>query len=603
MSSFLMRAPVVFGLACGIGVAGTSKWQQNEKLTIREVKVLTADPLCWQRVDVRIDLSGTYQTPFDPEQIAVDALVRTPSGKQMTVPAFFYQDYERQVRGSRDGTTREIMNAVEPPGWRVRFMPAEPGKYTVRIHAKDRAGEVTSAATDFEVGPGQGRGYIRISKKDPHYFEFDDGTPYFAIGENMVEGPLSEYYRWIPRLAENGGNYSRLWIGHPYFALELGTMGEYRLDNAWRLDQVMELSEEHGIYQKMCIDWIRHITPRGEPRKQFDLEDYAYSVSNGGPCHNMREFFALAEARRLFKNRLRYTVARWGYSTNVLGWELWNEINAVDREVRNDRALILDWNREMCRYLKSVDPWQHLTTNSLGSTGIWPEMWEMKENEFAQMHGYYYFSEEMERNAKDMAGFMIKWLKEVDHYNKPFLFAEFGVIRERPEIRALCDRDQHGVHLHNGLWAPLAYGAAGTGALWWWGSYVDPKNLYYHFLPVARFVKGIPWTTAGFEKAEVETDRENLRALGLRGKPISILWLQNKEHTWWNVIHDKPITPVENAKATISRMPPGRYRIEYWDTYRGLVTRSTNVVAEGGALSIAIPTLEKDMAIKIRGAR
>ena len=81
--------------------------------------------------------------------------------------------------------------------------------------------------------------------------------------------------------------------------------GEYRLDIAWKFDKVLELSEQHGIYQKICIDYVRYISPRGERRKTFDPEDNAYSASNGGPCRDMRDFFALPEARRMFKNRLR----------------------------------------------------------------------------------------------------------------------------------------------------------------------------------------------------------------------------------------------------------------------------------------------------------
>lgn len=116
------------------------------------------------------------------------------------------------------------------------------------------------------------------------------------------------------------------------------------------------------------------------------------------------------------------------------------------------------------------------------------------------MHGYYDFSEEMKRDAKDMAGFAIKWLGEIDHYRKPYLFAEFGIVPDKPDTRGLWDRDPRGVHMHNGLWAPLAFGSAGTGMLSWWFNYIDPKDLYFQFRPVAEFVKGIPWTSKGFRR-------------------------------------------------------------------------------------------------------
>jgi hypothetical protein len=582
-------------------IAGASRWARQDQLSIGSLRVLTAKPTQWQRVELKADVAGTFTTPFDPDEIRVDAQVIPPSGRTYIVPAFYYQRFERQVRGGRDHTTTEVMVAPDAPEWRVRIMPGESGEYAVRITAVDKTGTQTSRQpTRFKVAAAEGHGYIRVSGKDPHYFEFDDGQPYFAIGENLVEGPLSEYYRWIPRLAKNGGNYSRLWIGHPYFALELGPVGEYRLDNAWRLDQVMELSEEHGIFQKMCIDWIRHITPRGEPRKQFDLEDYSYSISNGGPCRNMRDFFTSPEARRLFRNRLRYTVGRWGYSRHVMAWELWNEINAVDREVASDRPLILDWNKEMCSYLKSVDPAKHLTTNSLGSSGFWPEMWEMPENEFSQMHNYYgWHRPEDEELAHDMAGFALKWLEPVSKFPKPYLFAEFGIIREKPDFRALCDRDTEGVHLHNGLWAPLAHGAAGTGALWWWGQYVDPKNLYSHFLPVAKFTSDVPWTTQGFRRAAVQADHPRVRVLGLQGKSMSLFWVQNKDHTWGNVVSSKPIAPIEGAHLNIHDLPQGHYRAEFWNTWTGVVSQETDVRSTRNGTDVEIPRLERDLALKL----
>lgn len=593
-----MRTALVLLAPCVL-LAGTSKWSQDAPLAVKTPVLLTEDPQQWRRIDLRVDVAGTWATPFDADEIRVDAKIATPSGRSITVPAFLYQRYERQVWARPNNASQEQMTAAAEPEWRVRFLPTESGRHTLRIAARDKSGAKESASITFDVKPARDHGYIRVSRRDPRYFEFDDGEPYFAIGENMVEGPLSEYYRWIPRLAKNGGNYSRLWIGHPVFALEIGPMGEYRLENAWRLDQVIELSEEYGIRQKLCIDWIRHITPKGEPRKQFDLEDYAYSVSNGGPCRNLRDFFTLPEARRLFRNRLRYSVARWGYSTAVMAWELWNEIDAIDNTVRTDRPLVLDWNAEMCRYLQSVDPARHLTTNSLGSSGFWPEMWKMPENQFAQMHNYYgWHRKEDEELAHDMAGFAIKWMDLVRGFGKPYLFAEFGIIREKPDFRALCDKDSEGVHLHNGLWAPLAHGAAGTGALWWWGQYVDPKNLYFHFLPVARFVKDVRWTTAGFVAANVRASIDSVRVLGLQGKSTTLLWVQNKAHTWWNVAHGTPVPVVEGASVTVEGLRDGRYRLEYWDTWKGVVTKETQARATGGRLIIPLPTLQRDIALK-----
>jgi hypothetical protein len=579
------------------GSGGIRRWKREEKLAIKSVEVLTRDPACWKRVDIRIDLAASFETPFDPAQIEIDGTFLTPSGKTVKVPAFFDQPFERQVWGG-GRSSEEMMFESGPGEWRLRFMPSESGEYCLAIRARDRSGSVDSAPVTFRTSPGEGKGYIRISGKDPHYFEFDDGSPFFAIGLNMVEHPLSEYFRYIPRLAQNGGNFSRLWIGFDYFALEYGAMGDYRLANAWRLDQIMQLSEQFGIYQKLCIDWIRHITPRGEPRRNFDQEEYAYSVSNGGPCRNMRDFFTLPEARRLFKNRLRYIVARWGYSPNVMAWELWNEIDMVDPKAA-EAAVIVPWNQEMCRYLKSIDPWHHLTTNSLAGRDRWKALWPMPENEFAQRHSYSTPRPDAVLASADMAGNVLGWLDDVSDFGKPYLMAEFGLQRDRMEVRALCDRDQDGVHMHNGIWAALAHGSAGTAQLWWWGQYVDPKNLYYHFRAVAEFIKGIAWTTSGFVRAEIGETGDNLRALGLRGNPVSIVWMQNKSHTWWNVIQNNPIPPVEAGELSLASFPPGRYRVEYWNTTEGRMIGTAVASAAGETLKIPFPRIETDIAIKI----
>jgi hypothetical protein len=576
---------------------GHRRWKQSDKLALESVEVLTKTPVCWERVDIRIDLAASFDTPFDTAEIEVDARITLPSGKTLTLPAFFDQPFERQIWGS-GRYSEEAMAEAGKPEWRVRFMPTEAGEYRFVVRARDRSGATELKPASFSVQAAPGTGFIRVSAKDPHYFEFDNGTPFFAIGMNIVEHPLSEYYRYLPRLAENGGNFSRLWIGYDYFALELGAMGDYRLDNAWRLDQVLELSERHGIYQKLCIDWIRHITLPGEPRKTFDHELYAYSVSNGGPCRNMRDFFTLPEARRRFKNRLRYIVARWGYSPNVMAWELWNEIDMVDPKAA-ERSVIVTWNQEMCRYLKSIDPWQHLTTNSLAGRRLGTELWSLEENQFAQRHGYATPSPRAIQAHADLAGLVIQWLDDVSQFNKPYLMAEFGLQRDRMEVRAISDRDRNGVHMHNGIWAALAHGSAGTAQLWWWGQYVDPKNLYYHFRSVADFTRNIPWTTAGFARAEIQSSDPNLRVLGLRGKTASILWLQNMSHTWWNVVSEAVIPPVEPGGVTLAGFQPGRYRVEYWNTYEGRIESISNVTATGESLQLPTPRIDKDIAVKI----
>ena len=109
---------------------------------------------------------------------------------------------------------------------------------------------------------------------------------------------------------------------------------------------------------------------------------------------------------------LRYIVARWGYSPNIMGWELWNEFNTVKAYKTELERSLLEWTAEMARYIKSIDPNNHMTTTSLGSCDFDDALWHLPEMDWAQMHGYYFFGEAMKRDAKDMGYFVPLWLNK-----------------------------------------------------------------------------------------------------------------------------------------------------------------------------------------------
>jgi len=179
---------------------------------------------------------------------------------------------------------------------------------------------------------------------------------------------------------------------------------------------------------------------------------------------------------------------------------LWNEIGSADKDAVGDHALVVDWDREMCQYLKSIDL-RHMTTNSLSSTEVWPEMWKLPENEFAQMHGYYYFSDEMKRDAKDMGRVL-----RLSGSAKSTLRQALSVRPNSHRTRQNRTRAVFGIAIHAACTCITDYGRRSPSArrvpawLWWWHNYIDPKDLYFQFRPVAEFVKGVPWTSRSLSK-------------------------------------------------------------------------------------------------------
>ncbi|MCX6907591.1 MAG: DUF5060 domain-containing protein, partial [Verrucomicrobia bacterium] len=152
----------------------------REPLAIMAVSAANVTVPRFGKLELSVDLRGTWENPFDPDQIALDATVTTASGRQFSQPGFFMVDYRREVR---DGV--EVMTPVGEGRWCVRVAAVEPGSLRVKLTAKDRSGSVSKDAGEFMVKASAGKGFLRQSSVDPHYFQFDSGASFLPIGHNL----------------------------------------------------------------------------------------------------------------------------------------------------------------------------------------------------------------------------------------------------------------------------------------------------------------------------------------------------------------------------------------------------------------------------------
>src|SRR5262249_230971 len=86
---------------------------------------------------------------------------------------------------------------------------------------------------------------------------------------------------------------------------------------------------------------------------------------------------------------------------------------------------------------------------------------------------------------------------------------------------------------------------------------------------------------------------------GLTDGRRAILWAQNALHTWKNAADKKPIPAIREAVTTVRGLPPGRYTIAWWDTWKGVVTKREAASCVEGALPLRLPDLETDVAAHI----
>ncbi|MDP2896176.1 MAG: DUF5060 domain-containing protein [bacterium] len=170
----------------------------------------------YHRLELAIDVGREYANPFDPCEVEVNILLTGPDGRSLLVPAFWGQDYER--RELRQGDRTVVWCYPKGAGlWRARIAPMQTGTHTARAQLRDRHGEITSPPVTFECVASESRGFLRAGREDPRFFEFTEGQPFFAIGQNLAFIGESQYVTLsraeeiFGKLAANGVNFLRIW--------------------------------------------------------------------------------------------------------------------------------------------------------------------------------------------------------------------------------------------------------------------------------------------------------------------------------------------------------------------------------------------------------
>jgi hypothetical protein len=519
-----MFAPLfaAFALAVPQPVLKTTPLPSNRPVLVGAGKRIEVAQ--YDRLELDVDAPLTYANPFDPEEIDVYAQFHRHDGRvggtmTVRVNGFLNQPFARKLVGNS-----ETLTPSGKPQWQVRFAPPQMGAWTYKLYAKTRTGTMDIGNGQVNVTPAHTGGIVRRSMTAPTMFALDNGKPYFPVGENMGwagNRGTFDFDDWLTSLSKAGGNWIRLWMTEGKCGIEwsgrrrtdlnaLDTyagyqgLGVYNLAEAARVDRILDTAERNGIKVMLCFGTYGEFKTGGYfnegawPRNP-------YNSANGGPCARPEDFWTNPTARKLYRQRLRYLLARYGSHANVFAWEFWNEAEAP-----------VAWVGEMARYIKGTgefagtnpDPHHHLVSTTYGSADVW----KLPEIDFTMTHNY------GEGNMADHAPIINQDARQHTAYNKPHLMAEFGIDWRNPDSK--YDPQGLGVNLHNGLWASIASGNAGTAMLWWWDNYVAPKSVYAPFIAARKFADAIPWTQGAwkpltFDAAKTKDDPETFADLTL----------------------------------------------------------------------------------------
>jgi len=424
----------------------------------------------------------------------------------------------------------------------------------------------TATATDASPQP---RPFVRVSPRDSQYFEWSDGRPYLPIGLNMIAPPgngLPGLDDWMTQLSTNGGNYIRVWLSTPFFDVEHERSGAYDEAKARRIDDMLALAERHGLRVKMCLEHFRHL---GNGRQSWAAKSL-HLVANGGTATNLPDFFAGARSREQFRHKLAWYAGRYAEAPAVFGWELWNEINAVEG------GDYMAWTEAMLPELHRLFP-RHLAMQSLGSfdtdraRALYQRLAVMPGNDVAQVHRYLDLGARLEvcHGPMDLlAAEAVRELRTV-HPGRPVLLAESGAVEpQHSGPFKLYNQDTHGMLLHDVLFAPFFAGAAGPGHIWHWDAYVAKKNLWWQFGRFAEAVKDLDPPAEHFTPSLLP--HASLRAYALRGQKTLLVWCRDPRNTWQTELAEgRAPEPVHGAALDLASWPglPKLGAVRFYDPW------------------------------------
>jgi hypothetical protein len=546
----------------------------------------TTKPEVYERVEIAVTGVPVAGNPFDPDSVALDMDVETPSGNHLRVPGFFYREYERALEGRRENLAPQ-----GDGGWRIRWLPLEAGKHALRVTATLAGQAMAQATRAIEVAAGARPGLVRVEPEGKRYFRMDNGTPLFLNGLcSCWHGNRGtyDYDDWLQAYEKAGINYIRIWMWPQAFGIEWdrGDRLQYRLDNAWRLDRVLAEAERRGIYIMLCLDYhgMFEVKPDYWGGNNF-WPRHPYNAANGGPCQRQNDFFTNDSAMKLYEKRLRYLVARWSAFPNLFAWEFFNEIDNEYAYLKH--ADVVAWHANMGRRLRALDPCQHLISSSFTGGSERPDLYGLTEMDFAQYHSY---------NEKHPARMMAaKTSGFFDRYHKPFFVSEYGTDWKgwKP------DNDPHLRALHQAIWSGAFTGAAGTGMTWWWES-IHSANLYRHWSALAAFLKGTGIGRAGLQPARLEASTDSVLPFGVATPDEALVWILDRACDWPDGALEAQPKPVTGATVTLTGVEDGSWSIEWWDTLAGQAVAKAEITATNGALQLAPPAFQVDIAARLR---
>jgi hypothetical protein len=480
--------------------------------------------------------------------------VRT--GKTVTAQGFYYQ---AALADERANLYRS--NITEWP-WRIRFAVPDTGVWECLVQVEvaltgKMAHDVVLQnrflfpVIRFNCVPSERHGMLRVNSGQ-RYLEHEDGTPFFAIGQNIAwaDKPILRGYapfypvyitgfydmlNYVNSLGDQGGNYVRI-IRAPWSTgIEWEKAGEYSQERAWVMDSILKIAERKNMYIHLCLEM--HSGYITDYDREYSWYAHPYRAL-AGKDSTVTEALTQQATIELFKQRYRYIHRRWGYSPHISVYELMSELTFWQGYTKHKNEFIT-FHEQVANYFKRDLNDAHIFSTCFGPPP-YGKLFGIPEIGVTSMHHYgnnrtsnrdgYKIINGIHPYTIEKRGFHRRW-------NKPFIFGEAGMINgpvnaADPDDYEYCTD----VNFHNNIWASGFSGSYGTAVYWfqWKNNGYREKNypalrrFFDETKNITAYIK--PHTTEkGLLESFYKTNEAGTAVIG---------WLHNTTYWWGNMTPD-----------------------------------------------------------------
>lgn len=289
-------------------------------------------------------LPANLLNPFRDDQLRVTAFFKhIPSGTTKSIEGFYYRDMQRNV------VSKQWDYQPTPYPFRVRFAPPLNGQWECNILIIVNGVQVEESGTfTFNVVESGNPGFV---SKHPNGKNLQlGGQVIYPIGQ-ALPWPVGEwnapqnlepwlaYHDMVDQYLSTGNKYVRMLFHPESNDIEFEKLNNYydRLDYAWEMDKVIEKLEDNDAYVQLCMMMHGNYMNVAD----YDITRWDFSnVNRNAPftdqyqsCYKTElgltdatQMFTNPQAQYHLKQRMRYLISRYGYSTCVSVMDMGSEM-------------------------------------------------------------------------------------------------------------------------------------------------------------------------------------------------------------------------------------------------------------------------------------